>query len=101
MQKCKDNCLICPFILETKEVGSEKFVWRIENKVNCKSYNIVYMLVCTKDRCNQKETRQMRYIGETERTLKDRICEHIGYINTKKYQEPSGEHFTSTGQTKF
>ena len=42
----------------------------------------------------------MRYIGETERTLKDRICEHIGYINTKKYQEPAGEHFNSTGHTK-
>ena len=40
MQKCKDNCLICPFILETKEVRSKTFVWRIENKVNCKSYNI-------------------------------------------------------------
>ena len=86
IQKCKDICLICPFILETKEVRSEECVWRIENSVNCKSYNIAYMLVFIKDRCKQKENRQMRYIGETERTLKDRICEHIGYINTKKYQ---------------
>ena len=79
----RTTCLICPFNLETKEVRSEEFVWRIENKVKCKSNNIVYMLVCTKDRCKQKENRQMRYLGETERTLKDRICEHVGYINTK------------------
>ena len=44
------------------------------------------MLVCTKDGCKQKENTQIKYIGETERTLKDRSCEHIGYINTKKYQ---------------
>ena len=25
---------------------------------------------------------------------------HIVYINTKKYQEPEGEHFNSTGHTK-
>ena len=86
MQKCKDICLICQFILEPKEVGSDKFIWRIEKKLNCKSYNIVYMLVCTKEVCIQKETRQVRYIGETERTLNDRICEHIGYINTKNTQ---------------
>ena len=42
----------------------------------------------------------MRYIGKTKRTLKDRISEHIGYINTKKYQKPAGEQFNSTGHIK-
>ena len=42
----------------------------------------------------------MIYIGERERTLNVRVCEHIGYIHTKKYQEPAGEHLKSAGQAK-
>ena len=41
----------------------------------------------------------MKYIGETERTLKERVCEHIGYINTKKLNEPACEHFNLIGHT--
>ena len=42
----------------------------------------------------------MMYIGESERTLKERICEHLGYINTKKIRGPAGEHFNLPGHTK-
>ena len=62
---------------------------------------ICYMLVCTKENCIQKDKFQKLYIGETERTLKDRISEHIGYINTKKYTEAAGEHFNSQGHSKL
>ena len=48
------------------------------------------MLTCPKERCREKEP---NYIGETERKLKDRICEHIGYINTKNTNQPAGQHF--------
>ena len=66
--------------------------------MTCQSYNIVYMLQCTKERCKNKINH--RYIGETERTLKDRISEHIGYINTKMLSEPAGDHFNSAGHSK-
>ena len=96
MTRCKDNCLICPYILETKNMKHKNGVWKVEANVNCQTYNIVYMLICTKERCRQKENIQMKYIGESERTLKERVCEHIGYINTKKLNQPAGEHFNLT-----
>ena len=42
----------------------------------------------------------MKYIGESERTLTERVCEHLGYINTKKIREPAGEHFHLPGHSK-
>ena len=56
------------------------------------------MLKCTKERCKRKD--KYRYIGESERTLKERHSEHIGYINTKKLTEPAGEHFNTAGHSK-
>ena len=60
------------------------------------------MVICTKERCRQKENMQTKYIGESERTLKlkERVCEHIGYINTKKLNQPAGEHFNIAVHTK-
>ena len=58
------------------------------------------MLICEKDNCKQKTGHTNRYIGETERTLKDRISDHIGYINTNKSKEPAGQHFNLPGHTK-
>ena len=58
------------------------------------------MLICTKEKCKQNEKYQQLYIGETERTLKDRICEHIGYINTKNKSQPAGQHFNKAGHSK-
>ena len=53
--------------------------------------------MCTKENCQQKNRFQQKYIGETERKLKDRICEHIGYINTKKTEKSTGHHFNMPG----
>ena len=49
------------------------------------------MIECTKERCNQK------YIGETERSLKDRISEHIGYVRPKKTNQATGYHVNLPG----
>ena len=54
----------------------------------------------TKENCKQKTKYENRYIGETERSLKDRISEHIEYINSKKCSEPEGEHFNQPGHQK-
>ena len=97
-KKCINTCIICPYIEETKLERGKEFTWKIESSVSWQSYNIVYMLKCTKKRCNRKY--KYRYIGETERTLKERVSEHIGYIHTKKLSEPAGAHFNTTGHSK-
>ena len=97
MKKCKKSCLICPYFLEGKDIKHENFKWNIKTSVNCATYNTCYMLICTKERCTGKDH---LYIGETERKLKDRICEHLGYINTRNTSQPAGHHFNSPGHSK-
>ena len=36
---------------------------------------------------------KIKYIGETERTLKERVGEHKTYIRQKHLNQPTGEHF--------
>ena len=40
-----------------------------------------------------------KYIGETERSLKDRISEHKTYINQKHINQPIGDHFNKPGHS--
>ena len=49
------------------------------------------MLECDKNYCKE------RYIGETERNFKERVKEHLGYVRTKKLNQPSGLHFNLPG----
>ena len=94
MKKCGKNCLICPFINETKTFAGNNFTWYLTNSFSCKSHkNIIYIIECNKPKCKQ------RYIGETERTLHDRICEHVGYIRTQKYETATGHHFNLPGHS--
>ena len=55
MTKCKKGCLICPYIQEGKDVNFNNSKWNIITSVNCETYNSVYMLSCTKERCRGKE----------------------------------------------
>ena len=55
------------------------------NKVNCETNNCVYMISYQK--CNSK------YIGETGRMLKARLCDHRGYINNQVASVTTGDHF--------
>jgi hypothetical protein len=48
--------------------------------------------------CNLEQCRK-RYIGETERQLKNRIGEHKGYINKYIISQPTGEHFNLPGHS--
>ena len=59
--------------------------------VDCSTNNIIYLLGCKK--CPQQ------YIGETERTLKDRFAEHRGYVNTNNQTKTTGVHFNSKGHS--
>ena len=49
------------------------------------------MIQCTKEICQQ------RSIGESERTLHDRISEHVGYIRTNR--ESTGHNFNEPGHS--
>ena len=45
----------------------------------------------------QKENCKLRYIGETNRTLKDQFLEHKGYILNRKLNQPTGFNFNQPG----
>ena len=89
MQK-KTFCGSCPFIKEAKEIKHKKGTWKIIKEVNCESINCVYLIECQKENCKQK------YIGETKRSIRTRIMEHIGYINNFKHRA-TGDHFNLPG----
>ena len=60
MKKCAKPCTACPFIKGTKEVKIDSGnTWKINKKMNCNTYNIIYLLECQKSQCMQ------RYIGTT------------------------------------
>ena len=81
MKKCQHGCVICPLILEGKIKKGKDFTWNLNKPLNCNTGNIVYMIECNLPNCKK------RYIGESNRTLKDRISEHVGYIRTKNTEK--------------
>ena len=92
MSKCKKNCVNCPYVKEGKEVKintTEK--WTINNKVNCETFNCIYLIECQKDNCKAK------YIGQTKRQFKDRIADHRGYIHNQVETTATGAHFNLPG----
>ena len=52
------------------------------------------MIKCTKERC-----RENIYIGESERSIKDRISEHIQYIKSNNRSQATGFHFNLPGHS--
>jgi hypothetical protein len=77
--KCNTkNCMCCNFIynqpyVELKDVN---FKLPLLNNGNCLSKNIIYIIICTQ--CN------IFYVGETSKTLKERIYQHLYKI--KKFK---------------
>ena len=63
----------------------------INTSVSCTSRNVVYLIGCKK--CTQQ------YIGETERTVKERFLEHKGYVTSKVTNKATGEHFNQKGHS--
>ena len=90
MTKCY-NCVICPFVRESKTVQStvSKCTVDINMPVNCQTRNILYCITCTK--CS------LHYVGESEWTLKERFNEHKGYVVNNKIAKATGEHFNQKG----
>ena len=94
MKKCGKSCGACPYIQEGNLIKCEKFTWKISKPINCESKNTVYMIQCTKERCNKN------YIGETNRALKQRFLEHKRYVDNKITTQATGEHFNLPGHSR-
>ena len=41
----------------------------------------------------------MRYIGESERSLRQRILEHVNYVKTDNMSKTTGIHFNEPGHS--
>ena len=94
MKKCGKQCHACPYIIESKEVKSVNYKplkWQLRNNLSCESSNIVYLIQCMKDNCNEQ------YIGESKRAIKDRLGDHKGYIRNYHVNQPTGAHFNKPG----
>ena len=71
-----------------KSTKSDKKV-EINAQITCQTRNLIYCATCLK--CAQQ------YIGQTDRTLQERIQEHLGYIRNEKLNQATGEHFNLDG----
>ena len=89
MKKCNKPCGACPYIKEGKTIKSNNFEWTIPQSVNCETYNVIYLIECDKNNCNEK------YIGQTHRPLRMRLLEHRGYINSLFPTKATGIHFNN------
>ena len=67
--------------------------WSINRKVNCETYNCIYMIQCKKSRCEEK------YIGHTKRIIEFRIADHRGYITNQVISRATGAHFNLPGHS--
>ena len=92
MSKCNEqNCTACPFIIEGKEIKINGIQWKIKRRLNCRSYNVIYAIICQKDNCKHA------YIGETKQMLKSRLAQHRGYVQNNT--EATGQHFNLPGHS--
>ena len=96
MYKCRKygkECTICPWVKEGKIAISTNagYIKEITSHLTCQSRNIVYMIEC--DKC------RLQYIGETDRSLKERISEHKGYVTKKHLHRATGAYFNLPGHT--
>ena len=94
MGTCGKACTACPYILKGKTVKvNPKTDWKIEKKVNCNTFNCVYMIQCTKENCQQK------YIGQTGRLLKFCIADHRAYVQNQVTSKATGAHWNQPGHS--
>ena len=75
MKKCGNNCSSCSYIKEGKSFNINNSTWSINKQLDCNTYNLVYAIFCTNEKCKQV------YIGETKRMLHTRVAENRGYVS--------------------
>lgn len=72
------RCRACIYITKGSEFHSTftSKTFHINENFNCKSTNIIYLITCSY--CN------LQYVGQTSRSLADRINNHLSCIRTRK-----------------
>ena len=90
MKKCS-KCNVCPYVQcsSVLKSSSDSYLVNIDSSVDCDTKNVIYLIECSK--CTQQ------YVGQTGRSFKERIREHLGYIRNFKTSEPTGSHFNLPG----
>lgn len=94
----REYCPYCSDVNESSKVTSNttKFAFKIRENLNCDSNNVIYMIECKE--CNKQ------YIGQTKRSLRRRIYEHLGDIRHHLIRKTSiSSHFNTApcGQMDF
>ncbi|MES9884726.1 MAG: GIY-YIG nuclease family protein [Sedimenticola sp.] len=80
------KCTICPYFDPADSFTSVNGVkYKITRGGTCNTRNVVYLLSCKVCHCSQ-------YVGETERSLKERAKEHIWDIRACR-DKPVSNHF--------
>jgi hypothetical protein len=85
--KCNSpRCHTCDHLTPTNQFSSTytRRNYRITDRLNCKSQNIIYLITCTQCR--------LQYVGETARPLADRLANHKSTIRHFK-DTPIATHF--------
>jgi hypothetical protein len=93
--KCNNiNCNVCKFSTNSNLIKfTNNLKFPLSCSSSCDSSNIIYFIKCKK--CNYF------YIGESSRTVKDRLNEHLNYIKKfipyTKYFKSTSIHFNLKG----
>lgn len=82
--KC-GSCSICDACIITSEMVFNNITVKCNTLSNCRSKNLIYLLVCP---CG------LGYVGETGRELRVRLLEHRSAIRTNKVNAPLTDHFS-------
>ena len=83
------KCDLCPNKAMQGHVKSHftKETYRTTKKVTCETRNVIYCLECKQ--CGKQ------YIGETKRSFRIRVNEHLGDIRNYRNYKPVARHFNS------
>ena len=85
---CQSPCVTCPF-MDTTDIfqsSSTRITYHIKQDINCQSYNLVYLIQCSK--C------KIQYVGQSSQTLNKRIIQHRSDITADK-ETTVAAHFNS------
>jgi hypothetical protein len=85
--KCPHGkCKACPYISTNADFSSSvtNTKFKVQHNFNCGGSNLVYLITCNK--CSKQ------YVGQTGRSLRRRISDHLSCIRTKR-STPIGTHF--------
>ena len=93
--QCGKVCPACSFIKTEKSLKIDRNTkWKLNRKLSCQDYNIIYSISCDKKGCLEN-----KYIGETGRSLKTRLVDHCDYVRNQHTDQATGAHFNQPGHS--